>query len=146
MLVGRKDAGAYAEFERLARDLGLWERVLTPGYVSRDELAALMSGADAFVYPSRYEGFGLAPLEAMACGAPVVASDVASLPEVVGEGGVLVASNDVELWSDALRRVLMAPRVSASAAALRQAARFDWDEAALQLHTLLQRVVTARSS
>lgn len=146
LLVGRKDAGAFGEFERLARDLGLWERVLTPGYVSRDELAALMSGAEAFVYPSRYEGFGLAPLEAMACGAPVVASDVASLSEVVGEGGVLVPSNNLGAWRDSLRRALSSARTSTSAAALRQAARFDWEEAVVQLRAHLQRVVTARSS
>lgn len=146
VLVGRKDAGAFAEFGTLVREVGLFGRVVTPGYVSRDELAALMSGAAAFVYPSLYEGFGLAPLEAMACGAPVIASDVASLPEVVGPGGVLVPANALTPWTVALRKVLVAPAGSMSSKALKQASRFDWDTAALQLHARLQRVVSAEPS
>jgi glycosyltransferase involved in cell wall biosynthesis len=146
VLVGRKDAGAFEEFRALASALGLEGRVVTPGYVSRDELAALMSGADAFVYPSRYEGFGLAPLEAMACGAPVVASAVASLPEVVGEGGVLVPSAEPGDWAAALREVLAAPREAMAARALSQSRRFDWDEAASKLLLLLQSVVSRGAS
>ncbi len=130
VLVGRKDAGAIAEFQTLVGELGLGARVTTPGYVSRDELGALMSGAAAFVYPSRYEGFGLAPLEAMACGATVVASDVASLPEVVGTGGVLVPSNELSAWTDALRKAITTSRTSGAAAAMKQAARFDWEDVA----------------
>lgn len=137
VLVGRKDSGAFAEFESLVHELGLAARVVTPGYVSRDELAALMSGAAAFVYPSLYEGFGLAPLEAMACGAPVVASDVASLPEVVGSGGLLVPSTDPTNWAAAIGRTLQAARVDLGAAATKQAAHFDWDLAAVAMHRLL---------
>lgn len=139
VLVGRKDAGAFDEFRALAGSLGLERRVVTPGYVSRDELAALMSGAAAFVYPSRYEGFGLAPLEAMACGAPVVASAVASLPEVVGEGGVLVPSAEPGAWAAALREVVAAPREALGQAAKAQAAKFDWDDAAAKLLAVLLR-------
>jgi glycosyltransferase involved in cell wall biosynthesis len=143
VLVGRKDAGAFAEFEAEARSLGVHQRLVTPGYVSRDELAALMSGAAAFVYPSRYEGFGLAPLEAMACGAPVIASRVASLPEVVGEGGVLLREG--EPWAPALERVLTTSRVELSARATQQAARFDWDKAVGQVMRVLEQVAGARS-
>lgn len=142
VLVGRKDAGAWKEFEALTQRLGLKARVVTPGYVTRDDLAALMSGAAAFVYPSRYEGFGLAPLEAMACGAPVVASNVASLPEVVGEGGVLVDSREPKAWAAALKTALERPRGEAAAAAVAQAAKFDWDDAAAAILGLLNRVVT----
>lgn len=141
VLVGRRDAGVAAEFDALIERLGLQSRVLTPGYVSRDELAALMSGARAFVYPSRYEGFGLAPLEAMACGAPVVASKVASLPEVVGSGGRLVDSDEPGAWAEAIASVVAADRKALSAVALRQAAGFDWDVAVGSLSTLLERVV-----
>lgn len=146
VLVGRKDAGAFGEFQALVGELGLGARVITPGYVSRDELAALMSGAAAFVYPSRYEGFGLAPLEAMACGAPVVASNVASLPEVVGTGGVLVDEATPESWAKAIGSALEGERGEAQAAALTQARRFDWDEAVSQLATLLRRVVSGARS
>jgi glycosyltransferase involved in cell wall biosynthesis len=140
VLVGRKDAGAFEEFQVLVRDIGLGARVVTPGYVSRDELASLMSGAAAFVYPSRYEGFGLAPLEAMACGAPVVASNVASLPEVVGVGGFLVKSNEVDAWTAALDEALTTSRVEVERAAVAQAGRFDWAAAANDILGLLQQV------
>lgn len=146
VLVGRKDAGAFSEFEALVRELGLGERVVTPGYVTREELAALMSGASAFVYPSRYEGFGLAPLEAMACAAPVIASRVASLPEVVGPGGVLVDEPTPAAWARAIAAVLAADRRARAAAATRQAERFDWGHAVGSLSTLLQRVVAGRAS
>jgi alpha-1,3-rhamnosyl/mannosyltransferase len=146
LLVGRKDAGAFAEFESEARRAGTWRRVVTPGYVPRDELAALMSGAAAFVYPSRYEGFGLAPLEAMACGVPVVASRVASLPEVVGEGGLLVDTATPAAWRDALVRVLEGKRASRRRAALAQAAKFDWNNAATAIYSLLQTVVSKPES
>lgn len=146
VLVGRKDAGAFSEFEAEARRVGTWNRVVTPGYVTRTDLAALMSDASLFVYPSRYEGFGLAPLEAMACGAPVAASAVASLPEVVGQGGVLVPDSTDAAWATALRRGLELDRRAAQAAALAQAARFDWDEAARRLFELLRTVALAGGS
>jgi glycosyltransferase involved in cell wall biosynthesis len=142
VLVGRKDAGAFAEFEHEAGRAGTRSRVLTPGYVTRDELAVLMSGASAFVYPSRYEGFGLAPLEAMACGAPVVASKVASLPEVVGAGGRLVDAPSDEAWARALADTLSADREALSPLAVAQAARFDWDDAARRLLAVLESVLS----
>ncbi len=141
VLVGRKDAGAFAEFGTLVREVGLAGRVVTPGYVSRDELAALMSGAAAFVYPSLYEGFGLAPLEAMACGAPVIASDVASLPEVVGPGGRLVGSTSPSHWAAEIGTTLRASRAGLSQAATKQASRFDWEAAAAAVLKRLRAVV-----
>ncbi|MEO8182832.1 MAG: glycosyltransferase family 1 protein [Deltaproteobacteria bacterium] len=138
-LVGPTDAGHYAELEATVRRLGLNNRVKVLGYVSRDSLAALMSEAAAFVYPSRYEGFGLAPLEAMACGAPVLVSNVASLPEVVGLGGTLVTGETPEAWGRAIERVLMVDRSSVRRGALEQAARYQWDDAAAALLDVLRR-------
>lgn len=146
VLVGRKDAGAFGEFQAKVAARGLTSRVVTPGYVSRDELAALMSGAAAFVYPSRYEGFGLAPLEAMACGAPVVASNVASLPEVVGQGGALVDAPTPEAWATALGAVNGQQREALSARARQQAVRFDWDVAARELSDTLKKVISGARS
>lgn len=143
-LVGRKDAGAFAEFEAEVGRLGLTSRVAVLGYVSRDDLATLMAGASAFVYPSRYEGFGLAPLEAMACGAPVVASNVASLPEVVGEGGVLVDGEAPGAWAEAISRVLAADRAEVQTRAVRSAARFQWDDAAAKILAILTQIHGAR--
>lgn len=144
VLVGRKDAGAFAEFEAEARRVGTWSRVVTPGYVSRDDLASLMGGAAAFVYPSRYEGFGLAALEAMACGTPVVASDVASLPEVLGSAGVLIGEATDAAWAEGIRRVLLQKRDGFSAVAEAQARRFDWDDAADRLASALRAVASSR--
>lgn len=144
-LVGRSDVGAGAELDALVTRLGLQPRVHRLGYVTRDSLATLMSGAACFAYPSRYEGFGLAPLEAMACGAPVIASRVASLPEVVGEGGRLVEPG-VESWASALQATLAQDRASASRAAVTQAARFDWDDAAARLAQIISSAAVSGSS
>ncbi|MBC8076851.1 MAG: glycosyltransferase family 4 protein, partial [Chloroflexales bacterium] len=86
--------------------LGLKERVHFPGYLEHDELPLWYAAATAFVFPSLWEGFGIPPLEAMACGTPVIASNAASLPEVVGDAGILVAPTDVDALAAALRRVL----------------------------------------
>lgn len=75
------------------------------GYLSRDDLAVVMAGAKALIYPSVYEGFGLPPLEAMACGVPVIASNVSSLPEVVGDSGILIDPHDVDGLSDKMHEL-----------------------------------------
>jgi glycosyltransferase involved in cell wall biosynthesis len=82
------------------------DRVVLAGRVTDDELVALYRGADCFLFPSRYEGFGFPPLEAMACGAPVVCSDATSLPEVVGDAGLLVDAGDTEAVAAAVDSVL----------------------------------------
>ena len=92
-----------------------------------------MQAARVFVYPSLYEGFGLPPLEAMACGVPVVVSNAASLPEVVGEAGLLVEPTDARALAAAIRRVLAEAGPEAArrrSASLQQAARFSWTRAA----------------
>jgi alpha-1,3-rhamnosyl/mannosyltransferase len=75
------------------------------GYISREDLAVVMAGAKALIYPSIYEGFGLPPLEAMACGVPVITSNVSSLPEVVGNAGILIGPHDVEVLSEKMREL-----------------------------------------
>jgi glycosyltransferase involved in cell wall biosynthesis len=92
--------------------------VRTVGRVSDDDLVALLTGAAVLLYPSRYEGFGLPPLEAQACGTPAVASDIASLRESTAGSVRLVAPDDVEGWADALRAGLLGQLSCASPAAL----------------------------
>jgi glycosyltransferase involved in cell wall biosynthesis len=128
------------------RALGLERDVRLTGYVPDDEVPAVMNAADAFAYPSEYEGFGLPPLEAMACGVPVICSDATSLPEVVGDGGIQVPPHDVGAWVRALRRVLEDEEV---AAALRakgpaRAARFTWTEAASRTIEVYRSVTAGR--
>lgn len=94
-------------FHRTLRELDLGDRVRLTGFVSDTELSGWYSGADAFVFPSLYEGFGLPAVEAMTCGAPILASDASSFPEVIGDGGVLVAPTDLDAWADALTRIVL---------------------------------------
>ncbi len=113
-------------------ELGLHDRIRFAGYVPEDEKRWWYNAATCFCFPSLYEGFGLAPLEAMACGTPVITSDVSSLPEVVGEAGLTVSPTDVRALSDALRRVLVDPALRAHMAekGLAHSRHFSWAEAA----------------
>ena len=94
------------EVYETVRRLNLSNSVKFLGYVPEEELPKLYSGADLFVYPSLYEGFGLPLLEAMACGCPVITSNVSSLPEVVGDAGILVDPLDVNGLADMMYKVL----------------------------------------
>ncbi len=108
--------------------LGLVDAVVSTGPLADDELRAFLGGADVFVFPSLDEGFGLPPLEAMACGAPVVCSNASSLPEVVGDAGLLVDPTDVDGMAQAIARILDDPglRQSLVERGLRRAASFSW--------------------
>ncbi len=131
VVVGRKGWLHGATFSRM-RELGLEGEVVFPGYVADEDLPSLYSAASAFVFPSLYEGFGLPPLEAMACGTPVVCSNTSSLPEVCGDGAILVPPKDVSSLTVALRRVLddAEVRCQLRARGLRQTARFTWVDVA----------------
>jgi glycosyltransferase involved in cell wall biosynthesis len=120
-------------FARLGA-LGLEPHITLTGYVPEADLPALINCAEVFAYPSLFEGFGLPPLEAMACGVPVVASNAASLPEVVGEAGVLLTPQNVMAWVEALSAVLLNPALRADFRehGLRRAARFTWEATARQ--------------
>lgn len=134
--VGLVIAGArgwlYEPFLQRLRDPDLGSSVVLAGRIAEPDLPAVFAAAEIFVYPSLFEGFGLPPLEAMASGIPVVSSDATSLPEVVGDAGVLVPPLDVEGWATALERLLGDPeeRARLRAAGLARAAGFTWDEAA----------------
>ena len=91
---------------RKIKALGLADDVVMTGYVSDEDLVIFYNLADVFVHPSLYEGFGLPPLEAMACGTPVLTSNVSSLPEVVGEAAVLFDPLNVKSLADGLTRIL----------------------------------------
>lgn len=107
-------------------------RVRLTGYVTDAELAALYTACRAFVYPSFYEGFGLPPLEAMACGAPVIASNTSSLPEVTGDAALPVDPRDIDGLTAAIARVLEDSefRASLRARGLARSRLFSWDETA----------------
>ena len=129
--------------EELSR-LGLREDVRFVGFV--DCLSELYNGAAMMVYPSRYEGFGLPPLEAMACGTPVIVSNTTSLPEVVGTAGVLVDPDDVDGLAEAIARVLTDSeyRLSLSTAGLNRASRFSWASCAKNMYAAYETAVARR--
>lgn len=105
VLAGRPGWQYQPLYERI-HALGLESRVLLPGYVADDDLAALYSGAEVYAFPSLYEGFGFPALEAMACGTPLVCAGTSSLPELVGNAAVTFPPTDVSSMADALRRAL----------------------------------------
>jgi len=127
--------------------LGIKERVIFTGWVAEDDKPALLRGAVAFVFPSLYEGFGLPPLEAMACGTPVIASNRSSLPEVVGEGGILVEPTDVEALAEALEVLWVddALRAELRQRALAQAARFSWKQTARETLAVYRKLVPSHA-
>jgi glycosyltransferase involved in cell wall biosynthesis len=117
------------------------------GYVDDADLPGLYAGARVFVLPSRYEGFGLTCLEAMACGVPVVAADRAALPETCGDAATLVNPDDVEAVADAVLAAAgdEALRAARRAAGLSRAAAFTWERAASSVHSLLKRLSADRA-
>jgi glycosyltransferase involved in cell wall biosynthesis len=118
------------------------------GFVPEEDLPMLYSGACAFVFPSLYEGFGLPLLEAMACGVPIVASDISSIPEVVGDAGLLVPPAQPEAFAEAILRVRTDKdlRRMMIEKGVRRAACFRWDKAARQLLECMRNVVTEKHS
>jgi glycosyltransferase involved in cell wall biosynthesis len=135
VLAGRP-AGDYAAavLRPLARTLGVERRIIFAGATDDEALRALYHAAVALVYPSLGEGFGLPLVEAMACGCPVLTSNVSSMPEVAGDAALLVDPRDVTAVSGALERLLDAPALRADLVARgrARAALFTWDEAARQ--------------
>ena len=107
----------------------LKEKIVLTGFVPDEDLAALYSGALVFAYLSFYEGFGLPPLEAMQCGTPVITSNTSSLPEVVGEAGIMIDPRDAPAAAGYFFRFYQEPgyREGFSKKALAQAKRFSWD-------------------
>jgi len=129
------------------RELGLEGRVRVTGPVPGEDVPRLMAAASVFVYVSFYEGFGLSPLEALACGAPVVASRISSLPEVVGEAGLLVDPQDPDEIAGAISSVLDHPALAEQlrSASIAQAARFTWDRTVAETVRVYEHVLAGNA-
>lgn len=147
VIVGKR--GWYFEtlFARV-RALQLETRVHLTAYVADGDMTALYNRATAFVFPSRYEGFGYPPLEAMACGAPVISSNAASLPEVVGDAGMLCAPNDTECFARAMVEVATneSLRNKLRAQGLQRAKMFSWERAVNELVQCYESLVSSLQS
>jgi len=127
---GRRDADLAAAV--------LGEHVWFTGYVERADLARELRSAHVLAFPSYFEGFGIPALEAMAAGLPVVVSDRTSLPEVVGDAGLVVPADDVGAWADALTQALE-PSVATglAGAGTRRVGDFDWANSATRVSAVL---------
>lgn len=133
----------YDEIYRTVEQLGLGDRVIFPGFVPQEELAWWYNAAIVFCYPSLYEGFGWPPLEAMACGTPVIVTRSSSLPEVVGDSGVIIEPGDVRGLSDAMSGLLTEPaqRRAWGVKGLARASAFSWWTTARQTAALYHQVL-----
>ncbi len=136
LLIIGDEVSKYPNLRRLVHRFQLHQHVRFLGFVPDATLAALYRLAAVFVFPSLYEGFGLPPLEAMAAGAPVITSNVSSLPEVVGDAALLVDPMDAGAIADALARVLRDPALRADLVRRGQerAKMFSWERSAARVH------------
>jgi len=122
------------------------KQTIFTGVVNDERLVELYQQATLFVFPSRYEGFGLPVLEAMACGCPVICSNASSLPEVAGDAAILVDPMDVEGFTHEMDRVLTSSdlRRNLRGRGLAQAARFSWDRTARETIAVYKKVLCAK--
>lgn len=122
----------YSDMFKTVDELHLREDVKFTGYIADIDLPSVYNGAELFVYPSLYEGFGLPPLEAMACGVPVITSNTSSLPEIVGDAGIMVNPVDHRAIADAIKRVLNDEQLKEEMKrkGLVRARQFSWEKTA----------------
>ncbi|MBI5032963.1 MAG: glycosyltransferase family 4 protein [Chloroflexi bacterium] len=143
LIAGRKGWLYQSTFDHV-KQAGMDSEIDFLDYVPDADLPALYSACDAFVFPSLYEGFGLPPLEAMACGAPVICSNTSSLPEVVGDAALQVNPRDVNEIAAAITRVLndATLRDELCAKSLARAAQFSWERTARETLSIYQSLVS----
>lgn len=131
LIVGKREY-PYLDLTTLMNELALQKNVMIAGYVNESDLPVLYNLADLFIYPSSYEGFGLPPLEAMACGTPVITSNNSSLPEVVGDAAILIDPHNIQEMTEAMSLALhdSGLRRDMVTKGFAQAAKFSWTQTA----------------
>ncbi len=138
LIVGKK-AWLFDTVFELVKSLKLEDKVVFKGFVDDKEVPGLMQEAQALVLPSFYEGFGIPVLEAMACGTPVVISDVASLPEVAGSAGIYVNPTDIGSIMEGMKKAIGKDRSEYVKKSLEQAKKFAWEKCAQETLGILER-------
>jgi glycosyltransferase involved in cell wall biosynthesis len=133
----------YQEVIEQTEKLGLKDRVQFTGYIPQDDLPIVYNLASLFVYPTRYEGFGFPALEAMACGTPVITTDISSLPEIVGDAGMLVPPDDEQALTTAIAKVLTDSTLydQLKTKGLLRAKYFTWERTARETLKVYQHVL-----
>ncbi len=136
LVLAGKCGNVKSELEILLRNLKLSKDVIFTGYIPVEDLLYLYNKADVFVYLSYYEGFGLPPLEAMACGCPVVCSNSSSLPEVVGDAGILVNPQSIEEVKNSIKKIINDPelREIMSQRSIERSLLFSWEKCARETY------------
>ncbi|MFB3855035.1 MAG: glycosyltransferase family 4 protein [Vicinamibacterales bacterium] len=147
LILAGKIGEASAEVVAEARSPACMGRVSLPGYVPDDDLRELYEMASLLVLPSHDEGFGMTAVEAMAIGVPVVAAARGAMPEVVGEAGILVGSDDPGVWAEAIERVLKDRRLYSQlvSSGFDRAAEFSWDRTAEQVEGVYRSAMERRN-
>ena len=143
LVIAGKKGWKYKEIFETINKLNLQKDVIFTGYVPDEDLPALYNAADLFVFPSLYEGFGLPPLEAMACGCPVITSNTSSLPEVIGDAGIIVNPYDVDALADAMYKSLSNDglREDMFKRGLERAKMFSWEKCARETLEVYEEVL-----
>ncbi len=143
LVIAGKRGWLYKSIFKRAKTLGLEDRVIFTGYIDEEDKPALIKGAEAFVLAPFWEGFGMDVLNAMACGVPVVSSNVASLPEVLGSAGILINPHDIQSISHGLEKALSTSKMEYNklvAKGLRQVQNFSWEKTGRLTIKLLESV------
>ncbi|NUM36247.1 MAG: glycosyltransferase family 4 protein [Candidatus Brocadiae bacterium] len=142
VLAGQK-GWQYEKIEECLQHLGLQNRTIFPGYIQQEDIVSLYSSATIFLFPSLYEGFGIPPLEAMACGTPVIASNASSLPEILGDAAILVSPDNIQEMEFQIQRLLSdsSLRNQYSEKGLQQSKKFSWKESAKKLLRTYERIL-----
>jgi glycosyltransferase involved in cell wall biosynthesis len=147
LVIAGKSGWLYKPIFQRVTELGLQDLIRFTGFFPDDDLPALYNAATLLAMPSRYEGFGLPILEAMACGTPVICSSTSSLPEVAGEAALLAPPDDVRAWAEAIARVMSddALRLQMRERGAAQAARFSWENAAWRTIEVYRQITSQKT-
>ncbi|MCL5795664.1 MAG: glycosyltransferase family 4 protein [Patescibacteria group bacterium] len=142
LVISGKEGWYFEGLFKLAKKLGLSKKIIFTGYIDDCDKPYLINAATVFTFPSLYEGFGLPLLEAMACGVPVISSNTSSLPEVVGEAGILIKPTDEKAWVNAIKLLLSNTKLRQQYIdrGLKQAQKFSWTKTARETLEVYQEV------
>lgn len=145
LVIAGKKGISYDIYRLRAEQLNISEKVIFPGFISMEHLPYLYSASELFVYPSFYEGFGLPPIEAMACGIPVIASNSTSIPEIVGDNTISINPNDTDELFEAMLKVLEddSLRESLITKGLVRASELSWRDTALKTLKAYNKIINS---
>ncbi len=145
LVIAGNKGKSYSIYKACAERLKIEDRVIFPGFISMEHMPHLYNNASLFVYPSFYEGFGLPPIEAMACGIPVITSNVTSIPEIVGDAALLFNPKETEVLSEKICEALMNEhlRISLIVKGFKKAKALSWDKTAIETLKAYEAIIKA---